>query len=216
MSPRAGLVAEVMLRDADHSRTVQPIVRVGSLRGQRKQPLRYFEGNAMPTAGVVISPQAYQRPQPILGIVKALRDLKGTFVGDAGLGAGRTPTMDQRCSHCAVELHLVAHIPARFRPESGECSLGAAAALLQQRQAHPEGHRSGGQRHPYRPIARWRKGPVERRTQVVDFPSVIGQPFSPRPSFRFSLGALEKTAVVLSVAARNPFALAAPRNLLNR
>jgi hypothetical protein len=40
MVPRAGQVAEVKLRDADHSLAAQPIVRVGSLRGQRIEPLR--------------------------------------------------------------------------------------------------------------------------------------------------------------------------------
>src|SRR5216683_7163992 len=170
----------------------------------------------MPTAGGVISPQAPQRPQPILGVVKALRNLEGPCVGHAGLGAGSTPTINQRCSHCGVELHIVARIPARSGPESGERSLGAAAALLQQRQAHPEGDRSGGQRYPDRSIAAWRKGPVERRAQVVDFRGVIREPFVRRPRRRFTFGALEKTAVVLSMAARNPFALAAPRNLLNR
>ena len=216
MAPRAGQVAEIMLRDADHSLADQPIVRVGSLRGQRMEPLRQFESNAMPTAGGVISPQAPQRPQPVLGIVKALRNLEGPCVGHADLGAGRTPTMNQRCAHRGVELHLVARIPARSGPESGERPLGAAAALLQQRQAHPEGDRGGGQRHPDRSIAAWRKGPVERRAQIVDFPSVIGQPFVRRPRRRFTLSALEKIAVVLGVAARDPFALAALVKLLDR
>jgi hypothetical protein len=116
----------------------------------------------MPTAAVVISPQAPQRPQPVLGIVKALRNLEGPCVGHAGLGAGSTPTINQRCTHCGVELHLVARIPARSGPESGERSLGAAAAFLGQRQPHPEGDRGGGQRNPDRSIAAWRKGPVER------------------------------------------------------
>src|SRR5580704_11700284 len=163
-----------------------------------------------------MSPQAPQRPQPILGIVKALRNLKGPCVGYAGLGAGSTPTIKQRCSHCGAELHLVARIPARSGPESGERSLGAAAALLQQRQAHPEGDRSGGQRYPDRSIAAWRKGPVEHGTQIVDFPSIIGQPFVRRSRRRFTFGALEKITVVLSVASRDAFAIAALVQLLDR
>src|SRR5258705_4463587 len=154
----------------------------------------------MPTAGGVINPQAPERPQPILGVVKALRNLEGPCVGHAGLGAGSTPTINQRCTHCGAELHLVARIPARSRPESGERSLGAAAALLQQRQAHPEGDRGGGQRYPDRSIAAWRKRPVERRAQIVDFPSVIGQPFVRRARRRFTLTALEKITVVFVVA----------------
>src|SRR6476619_4487848 len=99
-----------MLRDADHSLAVQPIVR--SLRGRRIEPLRQFESNAIPTASGVIAPQAPQRPQPVLGIVKALRTLKGPCVGYAGLGAGSTPKINQRGSHRGAELHLVARIPA--------------------------------------------------------------------------------------------------------
>ena len=38
-----------------------------------------------------------------------------------------------------VELHLAARVPARSGPESGERPLDAAAALLQQRQMHPQG-----------------------------------------------------------------------------
>src|SRR6202040_901962 len=115
-----------------------------------------------------------------------------------------------------VELHLVAHIAARSSPESGERSLGAAAALLRQRQVHPQRHRGGGQRDPDRSIATWQKGPVQRRAQIVDFGGIIREPFVRGPRRRFALGALEKIAVVLGVTAREPFALAAPRNLLNR
>src|SRR5205823_3193677 len=52
--------------------------------------------------------------------------------------------------------------------------------------------------------------------QIVDFWGVIREPFVRQPRRRFTFSVLEKTAVVLSVAARNPFALAAPGNLLNR
>ena len=103
----------------------------------------------------------------------------------------------------------MAHIPARSSPESAERALGAAAALLRQGQAHPEGDRSGGQRHPDRRFAAGRKGPVERRAQIVDFAPVFGQPLDRRPHFRCGLGALEKIAVVLGVASRDPFALSA-------
>jgi hypothetical protein len=117
--------------------------------------------------------------------------------------------MHERCRHCGAELHLVARIPARSGPESGERLLDAAAALLQQRQAHPEGDRSSGQRYPDRSIAAWRKGPVERRAQIVDFRGVIGQPFVRRPHRRFTLSALEKITVVFGVAVRDGFPLAA-------
>src|SRR4029077_3352732 len=94
-APGAGQVAEVMLRDADHFLAAQPIVRVGSLRGQRMEPLRQFESNAKPTAGGVISPQAPQCAQAILGIVKALRNLKGRCESHSGLGVASTSAIKQ-------------------------------------------------------------------------------------------------------------------------
>ena len=124
--------------------------------------------------------------------------------------------MHQRCSHCGVELHLVARIPARSGPESGERSLDAAAALLKQRQTHPQGCCGGGQRYPDRSIAAWRKGPVERRAQIIDFPGITGQPFVRRPPRRFTLSALEKITVVLGVAVRERFTLVALVKLLDR
>src|ERR1700676_2312011 len=131
----------------------------------------------MLTARGETRPQTPERPQPVLGIVKSLRNLKGPCASQTGLGAASPPTKNQRSSHCGAQLHLVACVPARSGPESGERSLGEAAAFLKQRQTHPEGDRGGRQRHPDRSVAAWRKGPVERRAQIVDFPSVIGQPF---------------------------------------
>src|SRR6266550_5615324 len=106
--------------------------------------------------------------------------------------------------------------PGSLQPRERRRSLGAAAALLRQRQAHPDGDRSGGQRYPDRSIAAWRKGPGERRAQIVYFPSVIGQPFVGRPRRRVTFSALEKITVVLGVAARDSLAFAALVELLDR
>lgn len=43
MAPRAGLVAEQMLRRADQAFADQPIVRIGPARGQGVEPLRYSQ-----------------------------------------------------------------------------------------------------------------------------------------------------------------------------
>src|SRR5438270_584788 len=72
------------------------------------------------------------------------------------------------------------------------------------------------QRRPDRCIAAWRKGPVERCADVIDFPGVISQPFDRGPRCRLTLGAFEKITVILGVAARNMIALAALAELLER
>jgi hypothetical protein len=79
----------------------------------------------------------------------------------------------------------------------------------------PERNRCDGQRYPDRVVAAGPKCPFERRAQIVDFPSVIGQPFAGRPRRRFTFGAFEKIAVVLGVAARDPFAVAAAGEFLD-
>ena len=78
---------------------------------------------------------------------------------------------------------------------------------------HPEGDCGGGQRRPDRSIAAWRKGPVERRANVIDFPGVISQPFDHGRRCRLTLGVLENVAIILGVAARNMIALAALADL---
>ena len=50
---------------------------------------------------------------------------------------------------------------------------------------------------------------MERRAQIVDLRDVIGQPFRRRPGLPFRFSALEKIAVVLGVAVRDRFPLAA-------
>src|ERR1700730_6839398 len=81
---------------------------------------------------------------------------------------------------------------------------------------HPERDCCGGQRRPDRSIAAWRKGPVERCANVIDFPGAISQPFDRGPRCRLTLGALENVAIILGVAARNMIALAALAELLER
>ena len=150
MSPRAGLVAQKMLRRADHPLADEAIVWVGPLRSQSTEPLRQCKSGEMPTTGDVRDPQARKRAQLILGIFQAIGDLESLHPGRADLGNCSTSVTCQRCAQCGVELHLAARVPARCGCKSGKRLLDPAAALLQQRQVHPQRHRGGGQRHANR------------------------------------------------------------------
>src|SRR5438132_14066452 len=124
-----------MLRGADYALADKPIVRIGPVGRQSTEPFCQCQSDAMPIAGSVEEPQPPERAQPILGIVKALRNLEGLCPGRAGLGA--TSDIYQRSTQSGLEFHLVARVPARSGPESGEGPLDAAATLLKQRQVHP-------------------------------------------------------------------------------
>jgi hypothetical protein len=116
MAPRAGQVAEVKLRDADHSLAAQPIVRVGPLRGQRMEPFApvrerrdadrlRLDKPTGPTAPATDTRRRQGSPQSQGPLCRLCRS------------RGRQhPYHKQRCSHCGVELHLVARIPARSGP----------------------------------------------------------------------------------------------------
>jgi hypothetical protein len=85
MAPRAELIAEQMLRRADQPLADQPIVRIGPARGQGAEPLRHSQSTVKLTAVEVKDPQTPQRPQLVLGIVKAHRNLKNACPGRADL-----------------------------------------------------------------------------------------------------------------------------------
>jgi len=130
MPSRGGLVAQIMLRDPNQPVADQAIVRVGPRRPQDAEPLHQSQSDAMPTASAVKEPQAPERAQPVLGIVKALRYLEDLCPGRADLRAGSTSGMYQRCTQCGVELHLAARVSVRPRRESGKRLLDTNAALL--------------------------------------------------------------------------------------
>src|SRR5436190_7415444 len=116
----------------------------------------------MLTASGVKEPQAAERAQPVLGVVEALRYLKGLCPGRASLGNG-TSGMYRRCTQCGMKLHLAARVRLFVSFNGSKRSFNPRATLVQQRQVHPEGHRGGGQRHADRSITARREGPVERR-----------------------------------------------------
>ena len=81
---------------------------------------------------------------------------------------------------------------------------------------HPQGHRGGSQCHPDRCIAARRKGPVERRAQIVDPAGVSGQPFGGGARLQFDFGPLEEIPTVFGVASRDLFEFAALPEFLER
>src|ERR1700721_2471973 len=92
--------------------------------------------------------------------------------------------------------------------------LASVATFGRERQIQPHRHIGGCELRTDGCVTLRRKGPVERRANVVDFLSGVGQPSTWRwrhgPSFRAS----EEIAVVLGMAARDPFALVARIKLL--
>jgi hypothetical protein len=105
----------------------------------------------MLTAVDVKDPQSPERSQLVFGIVEAFRNLEGPCPGRAHVGKGASGIYQRRTQR-GVELHLSARVPARSGPESGERPLDAAAALVDQRQMHPQRQCGGCQRHADRCI----------------------------------------------------------------
>src|SRR5205807_838005 len=61
-----------------------------------------------------------------------------------------------------------------------------------------------------------RKGPVQRRWQIVDPAAISGQPFGGGPRLQFDFGPLEEIPTVFGVASRELLEFAALRELLVR
>ena len=83
----------------------QAIVRIGPLRRQASGLLRLDKSVAIVATVVMKSPQAGQRAQSILVIIKALRDLENRCPGCTDLGNG-APCKYQRAGKRGMELHL--------------------------------------------------------------------------------------------------------------
>jgi hypothetical protein len=56
MALGAGLVPQMMLRNADHAFADQPIVRIGPVRSNGVEPLRHVQGSAMPAISAAYRP----------------------------------------------------------------------------------------------------------------------------------------------------------------
>jgi len=135
----------------------------------------------MPTAGGVIRPQAPERPQPILGVVKASpQSWRGPCCRPCLVaGPAAPPTINhQRCTHCGAEASiLVARIPRlapgpeswRARSPRAPCRGTSSSSD----KAHPEGRPPGGGQWlpPIDPLAAWaKKAQSSAARQIVDFP----------------------------------------------
>jgi hypothetical protein len=88
-------------------------------------------------------------------------------------------------------------------------TFAAVAALGHEGQMSPDRRVSGRQLDTDSPVSMGRKRPIERRSSVFDFPGVMGQPFAYPPLRCLAFCALEKITVVLGVAVRERFPLAA-------
>src|SRR6202007_2631494 len=105
---------------------------------------------------------------------------------------------------------------ARCGREGGDRLLDTAAAFLHQRQMHPQGYCGCRQRHADRRITARRKGPVQRRAQIVYPAPVGGQPFGGGARLQFDFGPLEEIPTVFGVASGELFEFAALREFLER
>src|SRR5271154_93763 len=81
---------------------------------------------------------------------------------------------------------------------------------------HPQRDRGGSQRYADRGIAAWGKGPVERRTDVVDPRAKICQPFIGWSCLRLRLSALKKIQIMTGMASRHRVELASFNELFER
>src|ERR1700731_5309475 len=102
MAPCPDLVAQIMARDSEHTLTDQPMVGIGSVRGQSTESLCLCHGGTTPPADAVDGPQLPNRPQPVLGIIKPFRKLESLCPG--GLQFGRSPSgVRQGCRKCCIK-----------------------------------------------------------------------------------------------------------------
>ena len=94
-----------ILGDRNHMLADQAIVRVGPLFRQASGGSRLDKSIAILATVIMKSPQAGQRAQAILVIIKALRNLENRCPGSADLGNGAAGK-HQRAGKRGMELHL--------------------------------------------------------------------------------------------------------------
>ena len=158
MAPRADLVADIMFGCAQPALAELPIVLVRPARRQFAKSVRKRQREAISTACGMKKIQAPERAQLVFEIAKALRNLERLRERLAHFGS-----LGCRCAERGVQPHFVTRVAGASGSECAKRLLGATAALLQERQACPEGDGRGGQSDADRPITAGRKGPVERR-----------------------------------------------------
>src|ERR1700730_4692382 len=103
-------------------------MRDPSREGQRGPALRVTDA---------IGPQAAERAQSILGVVKPLGNRKSVCPGRTRLET-RTSRIGYRRSKCGVQLHRASRASAHARWQAGECAYDTPAPFVHQRQPDPE------------------------------------------------------------------------------
>src|SRR5580700_708351 len=129
MPPGAGLVADEMFGCPDRALSELPVVRVRSTDHQIVEGLSYRECGAVQTISGVIEVQATQRPQLILHVAKAPRDIECLRECRAHLRGIR-----RRCAERGVQLHRFAWVRVSRGFENGQSLLSTRAAFFKQRQ----------------------------------------------------------------------------------
>jgi hypothetical protein len=131
MAPRTWLIAQVMLRAADHSLADQSIADVGPVRSQSMESLRQCQSNGIPTPDDVKNPQAIERSQLVLGVIETLGYVKRPCPGRAGLVGSLASGVAQGRAQGGVELHFLARVLAQSGSKTGQRLFGTAATFVQ-------------------------------------------------------------------------------------
>src|SRR5271166_4700568 len=128
----------------------------------------------------------------------------------------RTERVKQAGAETDLQPHLEPSIRYLFGLELQQRMLASLAALGRERQIQPHRRIGGSELRSDDRVTGLCKGPVERCSNVVDLLSGVSQPSIRRSCHGLSFQALEKISVVLGMAARDTFALAALVKLLQR
>ena len=151
VTPRARLVAQMVLCNADHPLTHRAIVRVAGTLTRRSGTFPPEQARPGADPYDVEQPEAPYGAQPVFGSSKAL----GKFESPrAGSGDFRHVTIGgyKACAQRCMELHRAARVPVSSGRDSSEGLAHAAKALLDQRQLNPKRHSGDSQRHADRSI----------------------------------------------------------------
>jgi hypothetical protein len=108
--------------------------------------LRGLEGQSALAGGNANGPQAPKRAQLIFGIIKLLRYFEGLCPDCLDFING-TLGIEVRFCERGEHFHLTLRVPADPGPQNGQCLFDPYAALVQQREMHPQGNGGGGQRY---------------------------------------------------------------------
>ena len=177
---RAGLVSEIMKDDPSHAIGGAQSSLVARGCCELAELIGDCQGCPIFASVHPMRPKPTERPQLIFNVVEAL----GNFLGSSSRPL-RSRIRGRWYSSATHPMPLEDAIPAADRGlpliQPGEGAFDVPAALGHHRQVDPQRHRGSGQGDADRCIASWRKCPVKRGAEIVDFPRIIRQPFVRRP-----------------------------------